>query len=252
MNRNEFNWYRMYRAVYSNLNANITAVSTIPALNDATARFGNCLTLIKSTDAAFRNGTSGKTESKKNAKKNLVNVLFPLTKLMSAFAVKTKDEELKAICNLSRTKLLEMKELLLDETAETFRDKLIEKLSLLGDYNITQAKIDRLTGAISVFDNSIDTSSKGSNVKVADRKALTIHFDEADKILKGEIDSLMEDFAESNTEFYNQYKAARVIKDYGMNTGGGEDEDGNEGGNNGGEGGGSTGDGSGGGGTTGS
>ena len=38
---------------------------------------------------------------------------------------------------------------------------------------------------------------------------------QADELLRGQVDAMMQFFRVTNAEFYNDYKAARVIKDLG-------------------------------------
>jgi predicted transcriptional regulator len=65
--------------------------------------------------------------------------------------------------------------------------------------------------------NDYDTTLSSKESKAAESKAaraaLTQQFQEVDEILKEDIDTLMELMKQRNKEFYNQYQAARVIKD---------------------------------------
>ena len=55
--------------------------------------------------------------------------------------------------------------------------------------------------------------------KSATRQTLSQLFDQADLVLKTEIDALMENFKADNKMFYDQYWSARVIKDLGLGRG---------------------------------
>jgi hypothetical protein len=75
---------------------------------------------------------------------------------------------------------------------------------------------------IAAFDNALDTyrqQADSKEVKTAEsrvaRKSLFECFDKADEILNSDIDTLVEVVKSSDENFYNQYKAARTIRDLG-------------------------------------
>jgi hypothetical protein len=65
------------------------------------------------------------------------------------------------------------------------------------------------------FENSISDKGQSFSSKSALRQALTDDFDNLENLLKEQGDHLIELLRETNIDVYNEYFAARVIKDLG-------------------------------------
>jgi hypothetical protein len=72
-----------------------------------------------------------------------------------------------------------------------------------------------LEGKIQAFSSSIGQRESSVAERMGARGNLMELFDVADKTLTEELDRLMELVRGSQTQFYNEYFAARVIKDLG-------------------------------------
>lgn len=85
----------------------------------------------------------------------------------------------------------------------------------LVDYGITSAMLTTFETLIGEY----DTMVQDPRTKIAERKSSTkqldVLIDEADDILEI-LDGMVEQFAETNVDFYNSYKAARIIVDVGI------------------------------------
>jgi len=216
MTKNEENKFSMYRAVYSVLNENQTEVATIPALESAKTNFNTLMTSINEKDNAYKTSTAGKTDAKKNVKETLLDVLVPCTNSLFAYASKAKIADLKANTNVSISKFRQMRDNDFINKARSIHDLLNSNVASLADYGITAAKVTELNEKLNDYADAIGNKDASYASKSAARQTLSQLFDQADVVLKNEIDSLMESFKTANEIFYNKYWSARVIKDLGL------------------------------------
>ncbi len=82
-------------------------------------------------------------------------------------------------------------------------------------YTITQNQISALGQSINTYRhyaNSNDTGFTGDN---APREVLSNLFADTDELLREDIDTMVELIKNNNSNFYNQYNAARTIRDIG-------------------------------------
>lgn len=117
--------------------------------------------------------------------------------------------------NVTKTVLVKLRENDLVIKALAIKDALTANAALLADYLITPEKITNLANSITDFQNAADTKDTGFVNRVAAREKLDKLFDEADDLLLDQMDGMMEVFKNTDTDFYNAYFSARVIKDLG-------------------------------------
>ena len=79
--------------------------------------------------------------------------------------------------------------------------------------------LDDLKSQIAAYDAATKQVSSGMAERVGARTAVSDLFIQADQILKDELDRMMQFFRVGAPEFYNDYRAARVIKDIGVRHG---------------------------------
>jgi len=216
MTKIEENKFSMYRAVNSVLNENQLTVATMPALDNAKTSFATLIASINEKDNTFKTTAAGKTDVKKSVKEDLLNVLVPCTNALFAYASKANIADLKANTKVSISKYQLMRDNDLINKARSIHDLLNSNLRLLADYGITALKVTELNDKLNGYINAIGNQDISHASKSAARQSLSELFDQADAVLKNEIDSLMESFKTSNEVFYNKYWSARVIKDLGL------------------------------------
>jgi hypothetical protein len=88
----------------------------------------------------------------------------------------------------------------------------------LGTYGISTADIESLVAELAAYRKQREEQQLKIAESKAAREMLYASFDEATDILREEIDPLIELVETIDPEFYNRYKAARVIKDIGGHT----------------------------------
>ncbi|KAF0138811.1 MAG: hypothetical protein FD122_3693 [Stygiobacter sp.] len=216
MNRYETNKYNMFKAVNAVFEQNSSVTTEYPALGEALTGFNSVIAEIDATDKKYITSTDGKTVTKNLLEDELIGEVLPVKSALYAYAVKTKNEELKVLTVESESALKRMRDPEFLRKAELIKAEAQKHLADLAPYKISEATLAELQEKIEAFGAALGGKDTGFANKSALRKALTEKFDAADGILTEQMDTLIELIRKNNTLFYNQYFAARVIKDLGM------------------------------------
>ena len=215
MKRHEANKLNMLKAVNAVLEGNITIVTEYPALGEAATELKTKIAEINAIDNKFSTSIDGKTSTKNMLEDELIEDLMPIKAALYAYAVRNKNEELKTLTKESESTLKRMRDPEFLQKAELIKTEAQKHLTDLAAYKITEAVLTELQEKITAFGEALDGKDTGFANRSALRIALTEKFDEADSILTEQLDALIELVRKTNTLFYEQYYAARVIKDLG-------------------------------------
>ncbi len=216
MTKAEENKFSAYRVVISVLDENQSVVSTLPALISAVTNFKSLVSDISVRDMEFTTSTKGKTKAKNLVEDELLNVVIPLADSLYAYASRNKIEEIKAKSKVTRNGLEKLRDTDLISKARSIYGLLDTNIAVLADFGITSTKVTDLLNKIVEYEAALSVKDTSFATKSATRQTLSQLFDQADFVLKTEIDALMENFKAGNKMFYDQYRSARVIKDLGL------------------------------------
>jgi hypothetical protein len=216
MNKEQENKLTMYEAVLSLLNNNNDAIDAIPAIADLRNDFVTLVEQIRVKGREKREATAGKTATKQSAEDALISVLLGVASSVYTYARKVKNNEMQAIVNVKEGKLRKLRDTELVSLATSIHAQATASVAALGDYGVTAAMLADLLTKINIFNSAIGARESGVAVQVGATAALTSLFDGADEILLEDIDRLMEQIRTNNVDLYNEYVAARVIKDIGV------------------------------------
>ncbi len=216
MTKHEENVFSMYNAVDALLKSNTSKTESVPALKLSAENFSVKLSEIQDKDSEFKDVTAGKTITKRNGEDEMIDAILPVSAAVSVYAKINNMEDLKAIFNVTISELRRMRDQDLLEKAKSIYAKADGLKSELTTYGVTEEMITELNNKIGLYNSSIAKKDTSFAERSAARKALSMLFDAANDILKEELDNLIELFRESDRDFYNQFKSARVIKDLGM------------------------------------
>lgn len=213
MNVREFNKMNMYTAVNSVLQLFNDRTATIRALSDATERFGERLALIARHDAQYTTTAAGATASKNNAANALIEVTLRIANALFVLGNNTGNERLKAECRLTFSDLKYTRILAMIKICGRVAGLAKQHASELADYGMAEPDFGSIAAAIESLHKARDEQQQGITKCKSGRLLLYKDMAAAAGILKKEIDPLMELMKECDIGFYNQYRAARVIKD---------------------------------------
>lgn len=168
-------------------------------------------------DEERTNSTKGTRPAKNSAKEQAVESAVVVAGALFTMAKKNNDLVLMEKSNLSRSKLKEMRDVVLSITLKSIKDLAQENISALGNFGIDAEKFAAFEQRINKFEQAKDHLEISGSKKTGTYVSLSNLFTEADDLINS-IDKLMEGFYETNAEFYKGYKTARTIKDIGSRT----------------------------------
>jgi len=224
MKRIEENKLAMFKAVQAVLTKNQTAVATLPALVVSATDFATFITTIMETERALNTVTVGKAATKEEMKKVLMAELMELKGALASFARKTKNIELSLLVKFTKSTLKGLSETELENKSKTLLEIVEANKPELIAYGVDEAEINNLNETVAEYKNAASETKTSFSEKSGARVSLTELFDDADVLLKEELDNLMLRMQGKYPDFYNAYKSARVIKDLGGSHGEDEEE----------------------------
>ena len=216
MTKNHENKLTMYEAVQTVLDANGTKTAVIPAFAGSIAKFKDVVQSIKGKLREYAGASAGKAVAKGQAQDELLNVLTPVASGLFVLAVAQKNVELQEKVTLSERALRRLRDTEVANRAMVILEMARENLPAIVSYGVTEQMLTDLEARAAKFTAEIGELESGVAGRVVARATMFELFDEADHVLTEEIDRLMEMIRGAQTQFYNEYFAARVIKDLGL------------------------------------
>jgi len=213
MTKREENRYSMYRAVDKVLSDNQSVVDGLPALAESVSDFRQTMQDISDQDNVYKTVTGGATDAKNTAEETLIETMVSLSGALSAYGRKTGDDRSRSLSQFSESDLILMRDSDLVQKGKNLLETLQQNESGLTHFGVTSAMIADFLNRLTFYEEALGRKdSKFAESKAARRKLKEL-FSKANEILKEEVDQMMELIRVSNSGVYNQYEAARVIKD---------------------------------------
>ena len=151
------------------------------------------------------------TDQKRQAKIDLISQAHEIASLTHATANEAGLTELASRCNYSFTKIFKSRETAVVQRCRDIHGAASENLPLLADSNVDAKALKDFKGNIDAFE-MLKPAPRNQKVKrrVATKSVKSL-VREAGSILAQRIDKLMVPSKKTDPDFYNAYKAARVI-----------------------------------------
>jgi hypothetical protein len=130
-----------------------------------------------------------------------------------AWALETGNNEVKELTNIRKSYLTHVRDTELIRIVESVHKIAVDNLNNLADYGVTSDKVNGLKTDIDEYYESLGMRESGAAERKSAGVSVKSLFYEADGILKNRIDRLMEVFKAGQADFYNIYRAARIIRD---------------------------------------
>ena len=213
MNDRQENKLTMYRAVETLLDNNAAKTGPITALATAITNFKNLIGEIDTAEQEKQTATTGKTASKGEAEAILISEAVTIAAGLKALGSVSNDKELLEMGSETKSSLYGTRDTDLVTKTQLIHDFANTNAVALADYGITPAMITSLQTRITNFNAALGTREESVALRVAAGAEVEGFFKDADNILLNQMDKIMEVFRESDTQFYNEYKNARVIRD---------------------------------------
>jgi predicted peroxiredoxin len=213
MTKREENKLTMYKAVSGMLKNNKAKTETVPAFKTVEEQFTQAVENIEIKHGKHQSVAKGAAQQKGVDEDELVDGIVTLGSLLYVLAVQKGDRTLQEAAKVTESQLKQMRDAELLSRARTVFEKAEANKSELTNYGIDEAKLSAIKTQIDKYAGALEGTEAVAAEKTATRQSLSRAFDQADHVLYNMIDPLMEIFRSSDSDIYNQYFSARVIKD---------------------------------------
>ena len=213
MNKKELNLMAMMRSLKAVFSKHAEIVKSNAGLSERFDNFDNAISGILARDNEYLTIKSGAVAAKDSAADELINVALKFMNAMFSQGRKIGDENLKAQCMIMPSDFRYFRDGVLEQACSHLLELARIHGSDLAAYNL---EVGRFESAVEKYRTQSDLLRQKKARAKAARQSLSREFKEANVILKKDLDKLIELVKESAPDFYNEYKAARVVIDLGV------------------------------------
>jgi hypothetical protein len=185
-------------------------------LLQAFTRFQDALNDLTLADRKYMSVAAGVTASKHNAADTLAEQLIFMTNALYVLGRNSGNESLKAENADRDSSFRHLRDTELSQKATRILELVRVNESGLSGFGIDPSRIQQFADAASVYHELIGQKENKKAESKASREGLFNAFNHTDDVLKQDLDCLIELLREKDKDFYNQYHAARAIKDLGL------------------------------------
>ena len=192
-------------------------IGTVPAMSNAYAEIAHLLPTFD-TDAEGQTSSTfkkkGATADKKQRRSALVIAVNAVSGPLYALGDIQGDHEMKAVANVSPSKLTAMRDDILTSRATSIHVLATAHAAALVSQGVTAAILNNLQAKIAAWSANTQVPRQHIATGKGHALALTNTLKSMTGILKERLDRLMLPFKASHPSFYAVYKASRVIYDH--------------------------------------
>ncbi len=216
MNKRQENKLTMYEGLLTLLQANSGKFTSAGGFSDVLSEFSSTVSELKAKSTETEVLTAGKVAAKHGAEDSVVGLLLPVCSALYIFARKQGNTEIKERANITEPKLRAMRDTELASYGESIADLAGENAAALAPNGITAETIADLKGKAQAYTAAIGARESSVAERKGARGSMNELFDKADELLNEEFDRYAELVRPTDTELYNKYFSARVVKDMGL------------------------------------
>ncbi len=216
MNKRQENKLTMYEGVLSLLRENEAKIQSIAKFKDAVAEFDTVIGMLKSKSIEVKKATAGKTASKHSAEDGLVECLLTVCPALYLYGADQNNPEIKERVDITESSLRKMRDTELGLYGTEIADMAEAHSKNAEPFGLTPEKITEIKAKAKAYSDSIGSRESSVSGRIGSHSSMNSLFGRADVLLNEDMDRYMEQFRPLDTEFYDKYFAARVIKDIGV------------------------------------
>lgn len=216
MNKRQENKLTMYEGLLTLLSSNGAKVSSVAGFDNAVKELSGIISDLKNKSSEVNSVSAGKTAEKHSAEDAMISTLLPVCSGLYVLGRKQNNAKIKEMANVTEGRLHAMRDTELASLGNTIADMAASYDKDIAAYGVTQDMIAGLKEKAQQYSAAIGGRESGVAERKGARSSMNELFDKADEILNEEIDRFMEIIRLSETEFYNKYSSARVVKDMGV------------------------------------
>lgn len=216
MDKRQENRLTMYEALLMLLQSNNEKTQVVGTFAGTVTELAGLVSAVKSKSIEVDIATVGKVVAKEGAQEALMAALLPACSALYVIGRKQHNMEIQGRVNISETKLHRMRDTELASFGTALADLATAQAPALEPMGFGAEKLADLKAKAETYAASIGARK----VSVADRKGargtMNDLFDKTDELIHEELDRYMEMLRPTETELYNKYFSARVVKDLGI------------------------------------
>lgn len=213
MNANQENKLSMYLAVELAMNQNLTVWNQVPVITDIVDEFSATISSIESARMVQESDMTGITLDKAAARATAERLTLEIAGALVSFGERSGNLALRNKIKRTQSGLSSLR----DTTAESqMREVYLEALAhvaALASYGVNQAEVTELLNAVNAYHQALGSPRTATGQTHSGTAGLVRLFEEGDRILKKEMDPVIEGFKTDYPSFYDQYQSARKIVD---------------------------------------
>lgn len=214
MTLDQNNKLRMFSTTYTVLSNYSSLFEGSAVLQSKISLLGDNMTDLEKERQQQELATSGLTLSKDNLRSELEILILRISAALVAFATGVSDANLKKKARYTPSRLRRASDLELCDIAVNMLKLATPLIAELGVYFITQEELDLTDLKVTGFKEAIPQNRVATGTRKASTANINDLIRKTNRLLKEEIDALIQPFQFIQPEFYQQYKNARIIVDY--------------------------------------
>ncbi len=215
MTSEQSNKYGMYMATANLLKSSIAKTQAIPAFAASYTKLDTLVAQIAEKDKERMGKTPGKHAVRDEAEDALVTAVMIVSSGLMAMARAKGNTQLREAAYVRESRMRHARSTEQINTAKLVYDLGVANKVDLVPFAVTESMLEDLKARIAAYEAAIKELASGIAERVGARTAVSDLFVQADEVIKEEIDRMMQVFRVTDPELYNDYRAARVIKDLG-------------------------------------
>jgi hypothetical protein len=201
----------MYESVIAYCNNNAATTALVPAFQTALTAFQTVVGQINDTAQMEANVITGITSAKIKSKATLCDQAANLSAAVFAFASTTNNDQLKEEVGFSITDIKRLSDEMLVPTCANIRDAANANITALATYGITDAIVTDFQTAITDYKAKVVSPRNAVSQRSAYSTALSKFFEQANGILKDQLDKMALQFKTTAVGFYVVYRNNRTL-----------------------------------------
>lgn len=214
MNKTEKNKVTMYYAVNAVLFNHQRTIDSFPPLAASVTSFRHYLNEIMERAQEVA-GSVGVVAEKNNALDEMTERACQISSALYSLGKRTCKAEINGVTKLSFSEICRLSEIELVQYCSRILTHAQMNADALVSYTITAEMISALEQSIETYRHFECFQDAGIAGSRAAREVLSNLFADADELLREDLDTMVELLKNNNNNFYNQYNAARTIRDNG-------------------------------------
>lgn len=215
MNQFQENSLRRYNVMRNVLNDNSSLWNSNATFALTVADFLNQFDAINALSRQQLNNTKGVTETKLNARIDVIERTMAQASAAKAYAANINDIELLTICSITRTTFLQARSVDVRALAQNIHNAASPVISNLNDYGADANSLLALQNAINLFESLLGVPRAEQAAKVAATKMLTKAFADIRNTKNNRLTPLMAQYKNTHSDFYNKYVSSCAIANLG-------------------------------------